>query len=165
MSLSVRRRFCGNCPKGLTYIVAESYPNCNRILRYFQKIVIIRECPASVAKKRRYSRYSPYMLANALKCSRIRQNAHFFAAWNGTAESKKRIGHPAPFPKELPYRCIKMFSYEQDIVFDPFAGSGTTLIVAEKLNRKGVGVEIDATYCELAKTRIIKENGLLLNLQ
>ena len=92
MSLSVRRRFCGNCPKGLTYIVAESYPNCNRILRYFQKIVIIRECPASVAKKRRYSRYSPYMLANALKCSRIRPNAHFFAAWNGTAESKKRIG-------------------------------------------------------------------------
>lgn len=85
--------------------------------------------------------------------------------WTFNGESKKRIGHPAPFPKELPYRCIKMFSYEQDIVFDPFAGSGTTLIVAEKLNRKGVGVEIDATYCELAKTRIIKENGLLLNLQ
>jgi len=56
-----------------------------------------------------------------------------------------------------------MFMYEQNVVFDPFAGSGTTLIVADKINRIGIGVEIDAAYCELAKNRITKETGQLLN--
>jgi len=84
--------------------------------------------------------------------------------WTFNGESKKRIGHPAPFPKELPYRCIKLFSYIGDIVFDPFAGSGTTLIVAEKLKRKGVGTEIDVDYFNLAKKRIKKELGSLLSV-
>jgi len=77
--------------------------------------------------------------------------------WKFNGESKKRIGHPAPFPKELPHRCIKMFSYVEDLVFDPFAGSGTTLLVAEILNRKTVGLELDKNYCELAKRRILQE--------
>ncbi len=79
--------------------------------------------------------------------------------WVFNGESKKRIGHPAPFPKELPYRCIKMFSYVNDLVFDPFTGSGTTLLVAQCLNRKSIGTEIDKDYCELAKNRIINEVG------
>lgn len=82
--------------------------------------------------------------------------------WCFNGESKKRIGHPAPFPKDLPYRCIRMFSYVGDVVFDPFAGSGTTLIVAELLNRKSVGLEIDPTYLKLAENRIDKEIGKLL---
>lgn len=82
--------------------------------------------------------------------------------WTFNGESKKRIGHPAPFPKELPYRAVKLFSYQEDLVFDPFSGSGTTLIVAANLNRKAVGVELDEEYCELAKNRIIKEVGSLL---
>jgi len=77
--------------------------------------------------------------------------------WKFNGESKKRIGHPAPFPKELPHRCIKMFSYVDDLVFDPFAGSGTTLLVAEILKRKTVGLELDEQYCELAKNRILQE--------
>ena len=77
--------------------------------------------------------------------------------WSFNGESKKKIGHPAPFPKELPYRCIKLFSYVHDVVFDPFAGSGTTLIVAKNTNRTGIGLEIDSDYCELAKKRIIAE--------
>jgi len=81
--------------------------------------------------------------------------------WGFNGESKKRVGHPAPFPKDLPYRCIKMFSYVDDLVFDPFAGSGTTLLVAQNLNRKSIGIEIDSTYCELAKNRILKETGIL----
>lgn len=79
--------------------------------------------------------------------------------WTFNGESKKRIGHPAPFPKELPYRCIKLFSYRDELVFDPFVGSGTTLIVAEKLNRKGIGVEIDSDYCAIVEKRIMKEFG------
>lgn len=77
--------------------------------------------------------------------------------WTFNGESKKRIGHPAPFPKELPYRAIKLFSYQQDVVFDPFAGSGTTLIVASNTNRRSVGLELDKTYCELIKNRIVKD--------
>ncbi len=77
--------------------------------------------------------------------------------WNFNGESKKRIGHPAPFPKELPYRCIKLFSYVGDTVFDPFAGSGTTLVVAKNIKRRGIGVEIDEEYCKLAKTRVQEE--------
>ena len=81
--------------------------------------------------------------------------------WTFNGESKKRIGHPAPFPIELPYRCIKLFSFVDDIIFDPFVGSGTTLIAANNLNRYSVGLEIDLKYCELAKQRIINETGLL----
>jgi site-specific DNA-methyltransferase (adenine-specific) len=81
--------------------------------------------------------------------------------WTFNGESKKRIGHPAPFPKELPYRCIKLFSYVEDTIFDPFAGSGTTLIVAQNNKRKTVGVELDTTYFELAKARILRETDSL----
>lgn len=79
--------------------------------------------------------------------------------WSFSGESKKKIGHPTPFPIELPYRCIKLFSFVDDIIFDPFAGSGTTLIAANNTNRYSVGLEIDTYYCELAKKRIINESG------
>ncbi|ADR19990.1 DNA-methyltransferase [Calditerrivibrio nitroreducens] len=81
--------------------------------------------------------------------------------WTFNGESKKRIGHPAPFPLELPYRCIKLFSFVQDIVFDPFAGSGTTLIAANNTNRYSIGLEIDSSYCELSKQRVLQESEML----
>lgn len=81
--------------------------------------------------------------------------------WTFNGESAKRVGHPAPFPKELPYRCIKLFSYVGDVVFDPFAGSGSTLIVAQNTNRIGIGVEIDSAYCALAQQRILSETDAL----
>jgi site-specific DNA-methyltransferase (adenine-specific) len=77
--------------------------------------------------------------------------------WNFNGESKKRVGHPAPFPVELPRRCIKLFSFVGDTVLDPFLGSGSTLIACMGTGRKGIGVEIDEGYCELAKRRLIKE--------
>ncbi len=64
--------------------------------------------------------------------------------WTFSGESKKRAGHPAPFPIEMPRRCIKLFSFVGDTVLDPFAGSGATLIMAAMLNRVAIGVEIDA---------------------
>lgn len=78
--------------------------------------------------------------------------------WTFNGESKKKIGHPAPFPRELPKRCIKLFSYAGDTVFDPFCGSGTTLIEAYANGRKGIGVDIDFTYCELTKKRLEEIN-------
>jgi site-specific DNA-methyltransferase (adenine-specific) len=80
--------------------------------------------------------------------------------WTFNGESKKRVGHPAPFPRQLPYRCIKLFSYVGDVVFDPFLGSGTTLIEAHNNGRFGVGVEIDRGYCELAQNRITNTRSL-----
>lgn len=74
--------------------------------------------------------------------------------WAFTGESKKRVGHPAPFPVELPNRCIKMFTYEGDLVLDPFMGSGTTLIAAYENKRKAIGIELDKEYCNKAATRI-----------
>ena len=81
--------------------------------------------------------------------------------WVFNGESKKRIGHPAPFSCELPYRAIKLFSYQNDMVFDPFMGSGTTLLVANNHKRRGIGLDIDKDYCELAKNRILKEGNKL----
>ena len=80
--------------------------------------------------------------------------------WTFNGESKKKIGHPAPFPLELPRRCIKLFSYVGDTVLDPFMGSGSTLISALMNNRKAIGVDIDKAYCKLAKERIEAEIGM-----
>lgn len=81
--------------------------------------------------------------------------------WSFNGESKKRIGHPAPFPRDLPLRAIKLFSFVKDVVFDPFAGSGTTLIEAVNNDRIAIGLEIDNDYCELAKNRIIHNTNKL----
>jgi len=76
------------------------------------------------------------------------------AVWNFSGESRNRVGHPAPFPLELPKRCIKLFSYVGDTVLDPFLGSGTTLIACYKNRRKGIGVEINKDYCDLSIKRL-----------
>jgi len=78
--------------------------------------------------------------------------------WSFKGQNKKGAGgHPAPFPIELPRRCIKLFSYVGDVIFDPFLGSGTTLIAAHLNNRKGIGVDIDKDYCDIAIKRLKTE--------
>jgi site-specific DNA-methyltransferase (adenine-specific) len=77
--------------------------------------------------------------------------------WSFPGENPEKIGHPAPFPLELPKRCIKLFSYVEDIVLDPFVGSGTTLVAASLLKRRAIGIDISRKYCEIAKERLIKE--------
>ena len=74
--------------------------------------------------------------------------------WSMNAESAKRIGHPAPFPEELPFRLIQLYSFKGDIILDPFMGSGTTGVAALKAERKFIGYEISSEYIELSKKRI-----------
>lgn len=76
--------------------------------------------------------------------------------WSFNGESAKRIGHPAPFPIELPRRCIELFSYIGDAVLDPFMGSGTTLLACKMTDRFGVGVEVSQEYCDLAAARLLE---------
>lgn len=74
--------------------------------------------------------------------------------WTFGAESARKIGHPAPFPIELPLRCIKLYTFENDVVLDPFIGSGTTAIAALKENRKFVGYDTEKKYVDKANKRI-----------
>lgn len=83
--------------------------------------------------------------------------------WSFPGESAKRIGHDAPFPRELPRRCIKLFSFIGDTVLDPFVGSGTTMLEAISNGRVGLGIEKVPKYCELTRKRIALECGLKLN--
>jgi site-specific DNA-methyltransferase (adenine-specific) len=77
--------------------------------------------------------------------------------WRLDAESATRIGHPAPFPVELPRRLIDLYTYEGDVVLDPFAGSGSTLVAAARTGRIGVGYDTDAAYLQLAERRLAAE--------
>jgi site-specific DNA-methyltransferase (adenine-specific) len=77
--------------------------------------------------------------------------------WTFNGERKKKTGHPAPFPVELPLRCVKLFSFIGDTVLDPFMGSGSTLVAASQCDRIGIGIEIDPGYCCTAVSRIKKE--------
>jgi len=72
----------------------------------------------------------------------------------------KKFQHPAMFPEELARRVIKLFSFENDVVLDPFNGVGTTTKVAKELNRRYLGIDISKEYTEKAKERLkeLEEN-------
>jgi modification methylase len=76
------------------------------------------------------------------------------SVWSMNPESARKIKHPAPFPVELPYRLVQLYTFKGDIVLDPFMGSGTTGIAALKSERNYVGYDIDPEYLKLAEERI-----------
>ena len=76
------------------------------------------------------------------------------SVWSFPAISAKKIGHPAPFPEELPHRLIQLYTFKNDVVLDPFAGSGTTCLSALKDERSYIGYELNQNYTELAEKRI-----------
>ena len=80
------------------------------------------------------------------------------AKWSISPEHKmKSYGHPAMFPTELAYRALKLFSYQNDVILDPFNGAGTTTFVAEKTGRRYLGMDLSADYCATAENRIKTE--------
>lgn len=81
--------------------------------------------------------------------------------WEIPPESATRIGHPAPFPLELPERLIQLYTYRDDLVLDPFIGVGTTAVAALRQHRHFVGYDVDPTYVELAQARLEKERERL----
>lgn len=76
------------------------------------------------------------------------------SVWSFPAVSAKKIGHPAPFPEELPHRLIQLYSFMGDIILDPFVGSGSTCLAAVKDNRRYIGYDINEEYLRLARERI-----------
>jgi len=83
--------------------------------------------------------------------------------WEIPPESATRVGHPAPFPVELPRRLIELYTYRGDLVLDPFIGSGTTAVAAIETGRHYVGFDTDPSYIALAEERIARfrqEKGL-----
>lgn len=78
--------------------------------------------------------------------------------WDFQPASAKQENHPAPFPEELPRRCIRLYSFVGDIILDPFAGSGTTLKVARELKRNSIGYEINPKYTSIIREKIGADN-------
>jgi site-specific DNA-methyltransferase (adenine-specific) len=76
------------------------------------------------------------------------------SVWHFPAESAKKVGHPAPFPIELPYRCIQLYTAEEEVILDPFMGAGATALAAKKTSRRFVGYEIEKKYCDIAIHRL-----------
>ena len=94
------------------------------------------------------------------KLSTISKNEYgkwFQQFWNLSGASTKQ--HPAPFPLELAYRLVRMFSFWGDTVVDPFCGSGTTMLAAMKAGRNSIGIEIDSQYCKMTEERLRQENS------
>jgi DNA modification methylase len=84
------------------------------------------------------------------------------SVWTFAAEPATKVGHPAPFPVELPYRLIQLYTFEGEVILDPFIGSGQTAIAAIKTHRHYVGYDINEEYVKLAERRI-KEFSLNFN--
>ncbi len=76
------------------------------------------------------------------------------SVWSFPAESARRIGHPAPFPVELPYRLAQLYTFKDEVVLDPFVGSGSTCLAAIKADRHYIGYDTNSDYISLAEKRI-----------
>ena len=128
----------GNCAWG-------SYRSAtNPVLRDLTERVVI-------ASKGRFDRAVP---TKERSISSDEYMAATLDVWKIPPESAKRVQHPAPFPVELPERLIRLYTYENDLVLDPFMGSGSALVAAKRLGRRYVGFDLDPAYVAMAKKRV-----------
>jgi DNA modification methylase len=112
-----------------------------------------------VASKGRFDRAKPKTRAAEGYPSESTLSADDFMeatldVWRIDSESARRVQHPAPFPIELPRRLIDLYTYKGDVVLDPFLGSGTTVVAAERTDRRGIGFDLDPDYVAVAGRRL-----------
>lgn len=115
-----------------------------------------------VASKGRFDRAKPKSRASEGRPHQSTLSADDFMeatldVWRIDSESARRVNHPAPFPIELPRRLIDLYTYKDDVVLDPFLGSGTTVVAAERTERLGIGFDLDEEYVRTAKRRLAAE--------
>lgn len=118
----------------------------NPSLRGLHEFIIVAS--KYIPQFRKYKKPSAWTKKDFLKAT--------LEIWNFSPETRLRE-HPAPFPEELPKRLIKLYSFLNDVVLDPFVGSGTTCVVAQKLSRRWIGIDINPTYVDMTKKRLMKE--------
>jgi DNA modification methylase len=131
-------------PNGSKFLGKPYEPNA--IIKNDMEFILMQRKPGGYRKPTNAQR-------TASKLSKEEFNRWFQQIWNITGASTKQ--HPAPFPLELATRLIRMFSFTEDTVLDPFCGTGTTMIAALRTGRNSIGVEIDPEYCRMA-ARYIK---------
>jgi DNA modification methylase len=119
---------------------------CNPVLRDIHEYILVFS-KESFSRKR-HSKKSTISKEEFLEWTK--------SVWTFPAVSAQSIGHPAPFPMELPYRLIQLYTFEGDVVLDPFIGSGQTAIAAIKARRHYIGYDTNREYVKLAEKRIRK---------
>lgn len=126
----------------------------NAIIKNDMEFILMQRKPGGYRKptdeQRRRSKISKEELAE-----------WFQQFWNLTGASTRE--HPAPYPLEIAYRLVRMFSFVGDTVLDPFCGTGTTMLAAMKCERESIGVELDPEYCRMAERRLRIESGSLFS--
>ena len=117
----------------------------NPVLRDTHEYILIF-CKGSYGRSCTDSRSSSLSKENFMEWTK--------SVWSFSPASAKKEQHPAPFPAELPKRLIHLYTFEGDVILDPFMGSGTSAYVAQQLGRVFVGYEIDENYAQLARTKV-----------
>ena len=117
----------------------------NAIIKNDIEFILMQRKPGGYRKPTQYQRDKSRM-------SKEEFDAWFRQFWNIPGESTRK--HPAPFPFELAYRLVRMFSFVEDTVLDPFCGTGTTMLAAMKTGRNSIGIEIDPHYIDIAERRL-----------
>ncbi len=120
----------------------------NAIIKNDIEFILMQRKPGGYRKPTQYQRDKSRM-------SKEEFDAWFRQFWNIPGESTRK--HPAPFPFELAYRLVRMFSFVEDTVLDPFCGTGTTMLAAMKTGRNSIGIEIDPHYIDIAERRLRQE--------
>jgi len=134
-------------PNGSKFLGKPYEPNA--IIKNDMEFILMQRKPGGYRKPTGAQR-------KASKLSKEEFNRWFQQIWNITGASTKQ--HPAPFPLELATRLVRMFSFTEDTVLDPFCGTGTTMIAALRTGRNSVGVEIDPEYCRMTARYLKGEN-------
>jgi DNA modification methylase len=135
-------------PNGSKFLGKPYEPNA--IIKNDMEFILMQRKPGGYRKPTNAQR-------TASKLSKEEFNRWFQQIWNITGASTKQ--HPAPFPLELATRLVRMFSFTEDTVLDPFCGTGTTMIAALRTGRNSIGIEIDPEYCRMAARYIKAENS------